>query len=188
MQGCHGARPAGIRAPQAAPHAGELEGNVADPRGQGCRAPNAKLTSLDLCPGETGQELQKRLEQESSVGARVYPTHCGAVVGVARAGDMEAESRGPGACVAGQVLCTSLQGDRTWGWGPGTQEDGHSQSSGLPRLASQALSAQGGLCLKGKMVLGRHHGLARGRATYPGALLMPCIIKLFLGNLGERHE
>lgn len=29
---------------------------------------------------------------------------------------------------------------------------------------------------------------ARLRATHPGALLLLCIIKLFLGKLGERYE
>lgn len=144
----------------------EQEGNVVDPRGQGCRATNVKITSLDLCPRDTRQELQKGLEQESRVAGRVYPT---------RSEMMEAESRGPGVGVASQVLCPALQGHK----GLGARDTGGwsflelwAAQAGFP---SPKCSGRALLCRK--IVLGRHPGLARGRATYLGALLLLYIIK-----------
>lgn len=61
----------------------------------------------------------------------------------------------PEAQELGQVLGTGAPwGDRTWGWGTdiGAQEGGGSRRPGLPRQGTQVLSAQGGLCFKGKMV------------------------------------
>lgn len=95
------------------------------------------------------------------------------------------------------VSTGALQGDRMQGWGqgsqgPGTEEDGGPWSSGLPRQDLRVLCAQGGILLLRKDVSrqplpSKHCGSPKPAwhgATHSGALLLLCIIKLFLGRLG----
>lgn len=102
----------------------------------------------------------------------------------------EAGSRGPGAGL-GRVLEAEVSG---------TRKQDCAGAGALPaQKLSQAgfwvLCTRGGLCFKGESVgspcpvamaavLGQHVA----DATHPGALLLPCVIKLFLGKLEERHE
>ena len=86
------------------------------------------------------------------MAGRVYLTHSGAVGGVAWTGDHGSRVWGPGALAR---YWTQLCRETGHGaGGPETQEDGGSWSSRLPRQAPQVLSAQGGPCFKGEMVLG----------------------------------